>query len=88
MGKYNYHTIQRSTSVEDVTMNKKLTEVPFESDDPSKIKEGMEVEHQRFGNGTVSRLEGAGADKLATIKFEGIGDKKILLRFARLKIIK
>lgn len=88
MGKYNYHQVQRTPSTEDAALNKKLSEAPFESDDPSKIEVGMEVEHQRFGNGTVSRLEGVGADKLATIKFEGIGDKKILLRFARLKIRK
>lgn len=58
----------------------------FRGDDPDKICEGMEVEHARFGNGLVISVEGRGADRLAEINFEGIGRKKILLRFAKLKI--
>jgi len=48
---------------------------------------GTKVEHQRFGKGVVTLLEGSGNDKKATIKFNGTGDKKLLLRFAKLKII-
>lgn len=58
----------------------------FKGDSPSKISEGMEVEHQRFGNGIVKLIEGNAGDRLATIQFEGIGDKKILLKFAKLRI--
>ena len=48
---------------------------------------GTNVEHQRFGKGIVIALEGSGHDKKATINFSGIGEKKLLLRFAKLKII-
>ncbi len=48
---------------------------------------GTKVEHQRFGKGIVTLLEGSGNDKKATIKFNGTGEKKLLLRFAKLKII-
>jgi DNA helicase-2/ATP-dependent DNA helicase PcrA len=48
---------------------------------------GTKVEHQRFGKGVVTLLEGSGNDKKATIKFNGTGEKKLLLRFAKLKII-
>ena len=58
----------------------------FKGDNPDKIGEGMEVEHARFGNGMVKSIEGNGGERLATIEFEGIGEKKILLKFAKLKI--
>ena len=48
---------------------------------------GTQVEHQRFGKGVVVQVEGAGNDKKATIKFAGVGEKKLLLRFAKLKVI-
>ena len=60
----------------------------FKGDDPDKINEGMEVEHARFGNGIVKAIEGNAGERLATIHFEGIGEKKILLKFAKLKIKK
>jgi DNA helicase-2/ATP-dependent DNA helicase PcrA len=52
-----------------------------------KIKEGSAVEHQRFGKGTVVRIEGVGADTKAEIRFEQGGLKKLLLRFARLDVL-
>ena len=45
------------------------------------------VEHQRFGIGKVLAVEGNGNDKKATIHFDGVGEKKLLLRFAKLKIL-
>jgi DNA helicase-2/ATP-dependent DNA helicase PcrA len=47
----------------------------------------MEVEHQRFGTGKVLLLEGKGSDRKATIFFQGIGQKQLLLKFAKLKIL-
>ena len=46
---------------------------------------GNEVIHERFGVGKVMALEGNGADQKAAIDFDGVGVKKLLLRFARLK---
>jgi len=51
------------------------------------IQVGMEVNHERFGNGKVLNLEGIGPNKKATVFFQGIGQKQLLLRFARLKIV-
>ncbi len=48
---------------------------------------GTQVEHQRFGKGVVTEVDGVGNDKKATINFKGSGEKKLLLRFAKLKII-
>lgn len=48
---------------------------------------GNKVNHQRFGKGEVVKIEGAGGDTKAEIKFEGVGVKKLLLRFAKLEVI-
>jgi DNA helicase II / ATP-dependent DNA helicase PcrA len=51
------------------------------------IQVGMEVEHDRFGKGKVISLEGSGPNTKATVFFQGVGQKQLLLRFAHLKII-
>lgn len=50
------------------------------------IQSGMQVEHQRFGKGKVLNIEGAGASRKATVFFHAVGQKQLLLKFARLKI--
>jgi DNA helicase-2/ATP-dependent DNA helicase PcrA len=52
-----------------------------------KLTEGMKVEHERFGTGTVKILEGPYPNQKATVSFTGHGEKKLLLKFARLKIL-
>lgn len=47
---------------------------------------GNTVEHQRFGIGTVLALEGTGENAKATIEFENLGTKQLLLKFARLTV--
>lgn len=51
------------------------------------LQTGMQVEHERFGTGKVLNLEGEGANKKATVFFNGIGQKQLLLKFAKLKIL-
>ena len=59
----------------------------FKSSDPSKIQTGMEVEHIRFGKGKVINLEGNPPNSKATVFFHSHGQKQLLLKFAKLKII-
>lgn len=60
----------------------------FTASNPADIKEGMRVEHQRFGFGTIVSLEGGVQDKKANIKFETEPDaKKMMLNFAKLRIV-
>lgn len=59
----------------------------FKADDPAKIKVGMEVEHPRFGRGKVLNLEGPESNRKATVFFRDHGQKQLLLKFARLKIV-
>lgn len=84
----------KPNTVPNPTQLKKLRKIQSTSQNDSDSKEhvidlavGTKVEHQRFGKGIVTLIEGAGNDKKATIKFNGTGDKKLLLRFAKLKII-
>ena len=55
---------------------------------PEELTEGMEVEHQKFGFGKIISLEGNNDAKMATINFDKAGQKKILLKFAKLSIVK
>jgi len=55
--------------------------------DSVKLEVGNAVEHMRFGKGMVISLEGIGQDKKAEINFENGGIKKLLLRFAKLKLL-
>lgn len=59
----------------------------FEAADPSQITVGLNVEHQRFGRGQVIAIEGRSPENKATILFETQGQKQLLLKFAKLKIV-
>jgi DNA helicase-2/ATP-dependent DNA helicase PcrA len=56
-------------------------------DDPGKIKAGMTVEHPRLGHGKVLATDGSGANAKVTIHFGGAGQKQLLLKFAKLRIV-
>ena len=74
-----------------VTTPKNLKPVSKANGNPnlfdSKLVIGNMVKHIRFGKGEVIKIEGAGADTKAEIKFESGGVKKLLLRFAKLEVI-
>jgi DNA helicase II / ATP-dependent DNA helicase PcrA len=55
--------------------------------DPAALNAGMRVKHERFGEGTIKELEGRAADMKATVVFDIAGEKKLLLRFAKLDVI-
>ncbi|MBD1366451.1 UvrD-helicase domain-containing protein [Mucilaginibacter sp. ZT4R22] len=59
----------------------------FRISDTSNLQVGMQVEHERFGFGKVINLEGNKPDVKATIFFKEIGQKQLLLKFAKLSII-
>ena len=48
----------------------------------------MNVKHSSFGIGKIININGEGANKKATVFFKGIGQKNMLLKFAKLEIIK
>lgn len=59
----------------------------FVASDTSNLQVGQKVEHQKFGFGQVMKMEGAAHNPIATVKFEHNGEKKIMLNYAKLKII-
>jgi DNA helicase-2/ATP-dependent DNA helicase PcrA len=60
----------------------------FTADDPAEIQAGMQVEHPRFGSGKIINLEGELPNRKATVFFKEYGQKQLLLKFAKLKIIR
>ena len=52
-----------------------------------KLVEGAKIEHQRFGVGTILKLEGSGENAKATVQFVNSGTKQLLLKFAKFTII-
>lgn len=53
----------------------------------NEIVQGVNVLHQRFGKGFVSAVTGQGANAMAVIIFEQLGEKKLVLKFAKLKVV-
>jgi DNA helicase-2/ATP-dependent DNA helicase PcrA len=51
------------------------------------IEAGTKVKHDKFENGQVLQVEGQGNNQIATILFENYGQKKIILKFAKLQVI-
>ena len=77
-------------------LNQKLTKLretkkkaqTIDGDDPRDIQTGMTVEHQRFGKGKVQQIEGIFPNLKATVFFQNAGQKQLLLKFAKLKIVR
>jgi DNA helicase-2/ATP-dependent DNA helicase PcrA len=70
---------------------KKVTEhtpsTGFTPSDVSELAVGQKIEHQKFGFGEIIKMEGASHNPMAVIKFDTNGEKKILLNYAKLRII-
>ncbi len=74
--------------------NTPKTAAPLPPEDPnfvpgdiSNLQVGDQVQHQRFGKGVVTELEGEGQNKKAKVNFEQIGTKVLVLKFAKMRII-
>lgn len=63
------------------------THLPCSECNPDGIRSGMVVQHERFGQGKVVELEGIGSDRKAIIEFQAAGHKKLLLKFAKLRVV-
>ena len=59
----------------------------FIASDTSALQPGQQVEHQKFGFGEVVSIEGSAHSPIATVKFQYNGEKKIMLNFAKLRIV-
>ena len=59
----------------------------FVASDTSALQVGQKVEHQKFGFGEITGMEGSEHNPIATVKFQYNGEKKIMLNYAKLRII-
>jgi DNA helicase-2/ATP-dependent DNA helicase PcrA len=59
----------------------------FQASDTSNLQAGQKVEHQKFGYGVVAKMEGSAHNPIATVQFELNGEKKIMLNYAKLRIV-
>ena len=59
----------------------------FASSSAGSLCEGCRIEHQRFGIGTVLKIEGTGENTKATVEFQNAGTKQLLLKFAKFTIL-
>ncbi|GAB4312913.1 MAG: 3'-5' exonuclease [Bacteroidales bacterium] len=89
-------TQQRETSTTLPPMRKKLkkvTSLPPSATEPvdpeilKKIQPGVRVQHARFGEGKVLSVEGNGSSRKAAVFFKTVGQKQLLLKYARLKVL-
>ncbi len=59
----------------------------FVPSDTANLQAGQKVEHQKFGFGLVTKMEGSAHNPIATVKFDQNGEKKIMLNYAKLRIV-
>jgi len=59
----------------------------FVPSDTTNLQAGQKVEHQKFGFGIVEKMEGSAHNPIATVKFDLNGEKKIMLNYAKLRIV-
>jgi len=69
------------------TVKEHVPSADFAPSDTSNLQPGQKVEHQKFGFGEVMKMEGAAHNPIATVKFELNGEKKIMLNYAKLRIV-
>ena len=90
--KYNQFQSQpvlpKSNKPVNLVRKKALIPESFVAEDTSGLSSGMQVEHANFGQGQVIKVEGEGSSKKAVISFNDFGEKQILLKFAKMKIIR
>ncbi len=87
-GETKYKKIPADKSSSDSSKNDVSTGGNFNSSDTGDLQVGSQVEHKRFGIGKILSMEGQGPNKKATVFFQSVGQKNLLLKFARLKVVK
>ena len=75
------------TSPKPASSSTSLKPASSSSSSSSSLREGVKIEHQRFGVGEVLKLEGSGENAKATVAFTHAGTKQLLLKFAKYTII-
>ena len=85
----------KETFVQRPVIGKKLVKInaaskntsDFDTESLRNLQVGMQVEHDRFGSGKVINMDGNFPNNKATIFFDGVGQKQLLIKFAKLRIV-
>ena len=67
------------------TMESSFSAAP--ATDASILKVGQKVNHERFGDGEIVSMEGEGGDAKVTVAFKNFGERRLLLKFAKLSVL-
>ncbi len=81
---------KKPSYINSVAKSPQVTHIPtanFEPSDTTDLQNGQKIEHQKFGFGTVMQIEGSAHNPIATINFENGDEKKIMLNYAKLRIV-
>ena len=84
-GKPNQNT--QTTRTSQSAQKPRTATIPNNPAQIGSIMPGMKVSHEKFGIGKVLNIEGSGDSRKATVFFEGVGQKQLMLKFAKLTII-
>ena len=70
------------------SFHEKEEKIIIASSNINELKEGVNVQHPSFGSGEIMKVDIDANQKKAIVKFKSVGEKTLLLNFAKLKIIK
>ena len=73
--------------VRGVEAARRIMQISSSASEDIVLQEGTKIEHQRFGIGTVVKIEGSGENCKATVQFANSGTKQLLLKFAKYRVI-
>ena len=86
--RHGFRKLEETPSFTKPSFNQPTVPQNFEPSNPDLLQEGMRVMHAKFGAGTVLSIEGAGANKKASVHFDTAGTKMLMLKFAKLGILR
>ena len=81
------NNLRQVSPAKPATASSHTPSVDFKASDPSTLKAGQRVEHQKFGFGTIKKMDINGTDRKATVAFDKEGEKTLLLSFAKLRVV-
>lgn len=87
METHSSHPASRSTGSSAASVSSSSAAASSAGSSSCGLQEGMKIEHQRFGRGTVLKIEGTGENTKATVEFVHSGTKQLLLKFAKFTVV-
>ena len=87
METHSSHPASRSTGSSAASVSSSSAVASSAGSSSCGLQEGMKIEHQRFGRGTVLKIEGTGENTKATVEFVHSGTKQLLLKYAKFTLV-